>query len=144
MSFIFLQPKGLIYSINLSQKHFLYYKLKLHYTGFTFSGRDYPLISFLLSFLLGTLFSSRYDHPTCFPASLAATCDHVICLLQLRTSFVVGKEFVCNAGDLGSIPGSESSPGEGNGHSSILAWRIPWREEPGKLQCMGSQESDIT
>ena len=27
-------------------------------------------------------------------------------------------------------------------HSSILAWRIPWTEEPGKLQSMGSQESD--
>ena len=24
-------------------------------------------------------------------------------------------------------------------HSSILAWRIPWTEEPGRLQCMGSQ-----
>ena len=24
-------------------------------------------------------------------------------------------------------------------HSSILAWRIPWREEPGELQPMGSQ-----
>ena len=24
-------------------------------------------------------------------------------------------------------------------HSSILAWRIPWREEPGVLQSMGSQ-----
>ena len=24
-------------------------------------------------------------------------------------------------------------------HSSILAWRIPWTEEPGGLQCMGSQ-----
>ena len=24
-------------------------------------------------------------------------------------------------------------------HSSILAWRIPWREEPGRLQPMGSQ-----
>ena len=28
-------------------------------------------------------------------------------------------------------------------HSSILAWEIPWTEEPGGLQCMGSQESDI-
>ena len=27
-------------------------------------------------------------------------------------------------------------------HSSILAWRLPWTEEPGALQCMGSQESD--
>ena len=24
-------------------------------------------------------------------------------------------------------------------HSSILAWRIPWTEEPGGLQCIGSQ-----
>ena len=29
-------------------------------------------------------------------------------------------------------------------HSSILAWKIPWREEPGGLQSMGSQESDTT
>ena len=27
-------------------------------------------------------------------------------------------------------------------HSSILAWRIPWTEEPGRIQSMGSQESD--
>jgi len=24
-------------------------------------------------------------------------------------------------------------------HSSTLAWKIPWAEEPGRLQCMGSQ-----
>ena len=29
-------------------------------------------------------------------------------------------------------------------HSSILAWEILWTEEPGGLQCMGSQESDKT
>ena len=29
-------------------------------------------------------------------------------------------------------------------HSSVLAWRIPWTEEPGRLQFMGSQESDRT
>jgi len=27
-------------------------------------------------------------------------------------------------------------------HSSILAWRIPWTEEPGGLQSMGSQRVD--
>ena len=27
-------------------------------------------------------------------------------------------------------------------HSSILAWRMPWTEEPGRLQSMGPQESD--
>ena len=29
-------------------------------------------------------------------------------------------------------------------HSSVLAWRIPWTEELGRLQSMGSQESDMT
>ena len=29
-------------------------------------------------------------------------------------------------------------------HSSILAWRIPWTEEPSRLQSMGSQESNTT
>ena len=29
-------------------------------------------------------------------------------------------------------------------HSSILAWRIPWTEEPGRLQSMGSEELDTT
>ena len=26
-------------------------------------------------------------------------------------------------------------------YSSILAWKIPWTEEPGGLPCMGSQKS---
>jgi len=29
-------------------------------------------------------------------------------------------------------------------HSSILAWKIPWTEELGRLHSMGSQESDTT
>ena len=29
-------------------------------------------------------------------------------------------------------------------HSSILAWSIPWTEEPARLQSMGSQELDMT
>ena len=29
-------------------------------------------------------------------------------------------------------------------HSTILAWEIPWTEEPGGLQSMGSRESDMT
>ena len=51
-----------------------------------------------------------------------------------------------NAGDLGSTPGSGRSPGEGNAtHSSTLAWRIPWTEEPGGLQSVGvAKESDTT
>ena len=45
-----------------------------------------------------------------------------------------------NAGDPGSIPGSgRSLEKEIVTHSSILAWRIPRMEKPGRLQSMGSQ-----
>ena len=51
-----------------------------------------------------------------------------------------GKASVYNAGDLGSNPGLGRSRGEGNAiHSSTIAWKIPWTEEPGRLQSMGSQ-----
>ena len=50
-----------------------------------------------------------------------------------------GKESACNVGDLGSIPGSEDPLEKDMAtYSSILAWRIPWTEEPGVLQSMGS------
>ena len=54
-----------------------------------------------------------------------------------------GKESTCNAGDLGYIPGSERSPGEGNGYPFVpgkshrqksLAGYSPW----------GCKESDMT
>jgi len=72
----------------------------------------------------------------------------------------VGKGTTCNAGH--NFPGSGKSPGEWNcnplkyfwekamaPHSSTLAWKIPWMEEPGRLQSMGSlrvrtQPSDFT
>ena len=70
----------------------------------------------------------------------------------------VGK-IPCNAGGLGSIPGSGRSPamqeawGQPLGwedplkkgkatHSTILGWRIPWPEEPGGLQPMGSDTTE--
>ena len=43
---------------------------------------------------------------------------------------------------MGLIPGWEDLLEEGVAtHSSILAWRIPWTEEPGGVQSMGSQKS---
>ena len=51
-----------------------------------------------------------------------------------------GKESTCNAGDTHSVPGSGRSPGGRNGNPlHFLAWEIPWTEEPGMLQPMGSQ-----
>ena len=54
-----------------------------------------------------------------------------------------GKESAYNAGNLGLLPGSGRFPLEKGmvTHSSILAWRIPWTEEPGGLHVA---ESDMT
>ena len=51
-----------------------------------------------------------------------------------------GKGSASNVGDPGSIPESRKSLEKGMAtHSSILAWRIPWTEEPGRLQSMRLQ-----
>ena len=51
-----------------------------------------------------------------------------------------GKTSACNAGDLGSIPHREDPlEKEMATHSSTVAWKIPWMEEPGRPQSMGSQ-----
>ena len=48
-----------------------------------------------------------------------------------------GKEATFSERDAGSIPGSGRSSREGKAtHSRILAWEIPWVEEPGRLQSM--------
>ena len=48
------------------------------------------------------------------------------------------KHLSINVGDLASIPGSGA-------HSSTLAWKIPWMEEPGAGYCpWGRKESDTT
>ena len=55
------------------------------------------------------------------------------------------KNLPASAGDVGSIPGTGNLlEKEMATHSSILAWEIPWAEEPGGLQPMGSEESDRT
>jgi len=56
---------------------------------------------------------------------------------------LVVKNPTANAGDIrdaGLIPGSGRSPGKGmTTHSTIPVWRIPWTEEPGRLQFIASQ-----
>ena len=58
-------------------------------------------------------------------------------------SVTVVKNCPVNAGnprDMGLIPGSGRSPGEGNGNPlQYSCLRIPWMEEPGGLQSMESQ-----
>ena len=57
------------------------------------------------------------------------------------------KNLPANAGDIQTWVqslGQEDPLGGTAAHSSILAWRIPWTEEPGGLQSIGSKELDMT
>ena len=56
----------------------------------------------------------------------------------------VGKESACKTGDQGSIPEWEDPlEKKMTTHSSILACEIPWTEEPGGLQSIGSQSRTL-
>ena len=81
------------------------------------------------------------------------SCNNLLLRASLLAQSV--KESACNAGDPGSNPGLRRIlgriPGLGRSlekematHSRIRAWRIPWTEELGRLQSMGSQELDMT
>ena len=55
-----------------------------------------------------------------------------------------GKESPANAGDVGLIPGWEDPlEEEVAAHSIILAWEIPRTEEPGRLQSMGLDTTEL-
>ena len=58
------------------------------------------------------------------------------------------KNLPANAGDvrdMDSIPVLGRSPGDGNGNSFQYSYlKIPWTEEPGRLQFMGHKELDMT
>ena len=71
--------------------------------------------------------------------------NHVLSSLWVFPDGMVGKEFACSAGDTAWSLGWKDPLGEGMAaHSSIVAWEIPWTEEPGGLQSMGCKESDMT
>ena len=64
----------------------------------------------------------------------------MLCLTEDFPGGSDGKASAYNVGDPGSIPGSERYPGEGSGSPlHYSSWKIPWMEEPGRLQSMGSQ-----
>ena len=65
-----------------------------------------------------------------------------LCVRQVSQVGLEVKNLPASAGDIrdtGSIPGSDDPLEEGMAtHSSILAWRSPWTEEPGGPWSMGS------
>ena len=76
-------------------------------------------------------------HKRNFPAYKEKTAQILEAFKQIQCSSY-GKESACNAGHLGLILDREDPlEKEMPTHSGILAWRIPWTEEPGGLQSMG-------
>ena len=74
----------------------------------------------------------------CFMPSLTNYWNCCYITLIFWASLVT--QVVKNTASMGSIPGLGRFPREGNGtHSSVLVWKIPWTEEPVRLQFMGSQ-----
>ena len=86
------------------------------------------------------------DTPDSF--SLQTFLEHLLCA-KGASRWLSGKS-IClpmrDTGDAYLIPGSERSPGGEDMavHSSVLAWEIPWTEEPCGLQSVRLQESDMT
>jgi len=61
-------------------------------------------------------------------------------LVKVMPGGTIVKNPPASAGDTGSIPGLGRFLGEGNGYPlQYSCWEIPWTEEPGGLQSMGSQ-----
>ena len=71
------------------------------------------------------------DVPADLPLpQLDGVCLHLF-LASLVKIMMKSKGSACNIGDPGSIPVLGRCPGEGNGNPlQIIAWRIPWTEEP--------------
>ena len=57
---------------------------------------------------------------------------------------VLRKKLASQETRVSSLGGEDPLEEETAAHSSILAWEIPWKEEPGRLRFMGPKESDMT
>ena len=89
--------------------------------------------------------TAPFNHPD--DELVSCTARHLSYYIMQATGasqvVLVGRKLPASAGDVrdeGSIPGSGRSLEEEMAtHSSMLAWDIPWTEEPGGLQSIGSQ-----
>ena len=104
-------------------------------------GQSAMILVFLIcSFKLALSLSSFTLIKRFFSSLLSAT--RVVSSVYCFSGGSDGKASACNAGDPGLIPGSgRSLEKEVATHSSILAWRITWMEEPGRLQSTGVAKS---
>ena len=110
----------------------------------TGSGTDDHVVVLFLVFCGTSILSPQRLHQLPFPPTVQdGSCFLLTCTLLVPQVSLVAKNLPASAGDIsdvGSVPGS-GGPLEKEiaTHSRILAWRIPWTEEPGGLQHSGVQ-----
>ena len=81
-----------------------------------------------------------FSYPSLITCLLWSSLNMGIMLYRASLEAQMVKNLACSVGDSGLIPGPGKSPEKGMApYSSILAWRIPWTEESGRLQSIGSQ-----
>ena len=95
-------------------------------TRWTFVGKLMSLLSNMLSRLVGNNFSSKEQTSFNFIASVTIA-QTVKCLSTMWENWIQ------------SLGWRDSLEKEMAIRSSYIAWKIPWKEEPGRLQSMGSQ-----
>ena len=102
----------------------------------------YELVSTGMTFWCNDCDALRFIYLSIYPSIYLYTHKYGLPL------WLSSKESTCNAGVIrgaGSIPGSGRSPRGGMAtHSNILAWRIPWTEEPASYSLWGHKESGKT
>ena len=105
-------------------RSFCYFFLRYNYVKYVMCGRNY-----------GSVVLSVFSFQPWMVPKLLAWRQRVFCNLLRQIGLPCGsegEESACNARDLGLIPRSGRSPGNGLAiHSNILAWRIPWTEKHG-------------
>ena len=110
------------------------FPLQMNFPKFTFQliNYSYIFVSWLvLSFINFSSFNCYFKGLPGGVRGKGSTCQ---CRRCKRHGFDPWVRDIC------LIPGSGRPSGVGNEtHSSILAWKIPWAEEPGELWSMGSQ-----
>ena len=89
----------------------------------------------------GFLISPGYSLELCIHMGISSPFSFGFSVLFSQVLSSNGKESICNAGDLGSIPGLSRSPGKGNGNPLQYSYlENPTDKEPDRLQSMGCKE----
>ena len=134
-----LQQKGNLILVHLYIFPYLFFQRFLY---FGFVQFEYDILRFILHHIFSDPWACRLFSVIIFGKFLFITSNilYILCVCEGVLGGSDCKKSVCNAGEPGLIPVSGNPLQKGTAtHSSTLAWRIPWTEEPGGLQSVESQ-----